>query len=50
MVIDVVEGTTMEALLFMENFVNNNRPENFTSIKKELNICLKGQQLKIYKV
>ncbi len=44
-----VEGTAMEVLPFMENF-DNNRPEYFPSIKKELNICLEVEQLKIYKV
>ena len=35
MVIDVVEGTAMEALPFMENIVNN-KPETFPSIEKEI--------------
>ena len=37
MVIDVVEGTAMEALPFMENIVNN-RPETFPSIEKGIAI------------
>jgi protein phosphatase methylesterase 1 len=45
MVIDVVEGTAMEALPFMENFVNN-RPENFPSIEKGIEYMFRSGTIK----
>jgi protein phosphatase methylesterase 1 len=42
-VIDVVEGTAMDALPFMENIVNN-RPDNLTLYKKVLNKCINQAQ------
>ena len=39
----------MEALPFMENFVNN-RPENFPSIEKGIEYMFRSEQIKIYKV
>ena len=49
MVIDVVEGTSMESLPFMENFVNN-RPENFPSIEKGIEYMFRSGTIKIYKM
>ena len=49
MVIDVVEGTAMEALPFMEILLIIDL-KIFLLLKKELNICLEVEQLKIYKV
>ena len=40
-VIDVVEGTAMDALPFMENIVNN-RPERFNSIQKGIEYMYKS--------
>ena len=34
-IIDVVEGTAIEALPFMENIVNN-RPKSFTTLDKAI--------------
>ena len=45
MVIDVVEGTAMEALPFMENFVNN-RPEHFPSIEKGIEYMFRSGTIK----
>jgi protein phosphatase methylesterase 1 len=45
MVIDVVEGTAMEALPFMENIVNN-RPETFPSIEKGIEYMFRSGTIK----
>lgn len=45
MVIDVVEGTAMDALPFMENIVNN-RPERFNSIQKGIEYMYKSGTIK----
>ena len=44
-VIDVVEGTAMDALPFMENIVNN-RPERFNSIQKGIEYMYKSGTIK----
>ena len=44
-VIDVVEGTAMEALPFMENIVNN-RPETFPSIEKGIEYMFRSGTIK----
>ena len=44
-VIDVVEGTAMDALPFMENIVNN-RPERFNSIEKGIEYMYKSGTIK----
>ena len=44
-VIDVVEGTAMEALPYMENIVNN-RPERFNSIEKGIEYMYKSGTIK----
>lgn len=45
MVIDVVEGTAMDALPFMENIVHN-RPERFNSINKGIEYMYKSGTIK----
>ena len=45
MVIDVVEGTAMDALPYMENIVNN-RPERFNSIQKGIEYMYKSGTIK----
>ena len=44
-VIDVVEGTAMDALPFMENIVNN-RPDKFNSIQKGIEYMYKSGTIK----
>ena len=46
MVIDVVEGTAMEDLPFMENIVNN-KPETFPSIEKGIEYMFRSDTIKI---
>ena len=45
MVIDVVEGTAMDALPYMENIVNN-RPERFNTIQKGIEYMYKSGTIK----
>ena len=45
MVIDVIEGTAMEALPFMENIVNN-KPETFPSIEKGIEYMFRSGTIK----
>ena len=44
-VIDVVEGTVMDALPFMENIVHN-KPEKFNSIQKGIEYMYKSGTIK----
>ena len=44
-IIDVVEGTAMEALPFMEEIVNN-RPPHFTSVEKGIEYMYKSNTIK----
>ena len=43
--IDIVEGTAMEALPFMENIINN-KPETFPSIEKGIEYMFRSGAIK----